>query len=68
MSRANTDLQQIQVFVVMIPLTISNLALVVAVAVILLTIDPLLALCRPRAAAARQRPRQAVLRRTSTPR
>ena len=43
MSRANTDLQQIQFFVVMIPLTISNFVTVVAVTVILFSIDPLLA-------------------------
>ena len=44
MSRANTDLQQIQALVVMIPLTISNGVTVVAVTVILLTINPLLTL------------------------
>jgi ATP-binding cassette, subfamily B, bacterial len=44
MSRANTDLQQIQAFVVMIPLTISNGVTVAAVTVILVSIDPLLAL------------------------
>jgi ATP-binding cassette subfamily B protein len=44
MSRANTDLNQIQAFLVMIPLTISNAVTVLAVAVILLTIDPVLAL------------------------
>ena len=44
MSRANTDLQQIQAFVVMIPLTISNGVTVVAVTVILLTVDPVLTL------------------------
>jgi ABC-type multidrug transport system fused ATPase/permease subunit len=44
MSRANTDLQQIQAFVVMIPLTISNFVTVLAVTVILLTIDPVLTL------------------------
>ena len=44
MSRANTDLQQIQAFVVMIPLTISNAMTVLAVTVILTTIDPLLTL------------------------
>jgi ATP-binding cassette, subfamily B, bacterial len=44
MSRANTDLQQIQAFVVMIPLTISNAVTVAAVTVILVTIDPLLTL------------------------
>jgi ATP-binding cassette subfamily B protein len=44
MSRANTDLQQIQAFVVMIPLTISNAVTVIAVTVILLSLDPLLTL------------------------
>lgn len=44
MSRASSDLMQIQGFVVMIPLTISNLAMVVAVVVVLLTSQPLLAL------------------------
>jgi ATP-binding cassette subfamily B protein len=44
MSRANTDLQQIQAFVVMIPLTISNGVTVAAVTVILASIDPLLTL------------------------
>jgi ATP-binding cassette, subfamily B, bacterial len=44
MSRANTDLQQLQAFVVMIPLTISNGMTVLAVTVILVTIDPLLTL------------------------
>jgi ATP-binding cassette, subfamily B, bacterial len=44
MSRANTDLQQVQAFVVMIPLTISNAFTVLAVTVILLTIDPVLTL------------------------
>jgi ATP-binding cassette, subfamily B, bacterial len=43
MSRANTDLQQIQAFVVMIPLTISNAVTVSAVTVILFLTDPLLA-------------------------
>jgi ATP-binding cassette subfamily B protein len=42
MSRANTDLQQIQAFVVLIPLTISNFVTVAAVTVILLVIDPVL--------------------------
>ncbi len=42
MSRANTDLQQIQAFVVMIPLTISNGVTVLAVTVILFVTDPLL--------------------------
>ena len=42
MSRANTDLQQIQAFVVMIPLTISNGVTVLAVTVILFFIDPVL--------------------------
>jgi ATP-binding cassette subfamily B protein len=44
MSRANTDLQQVQGFLLMIPLTISNGATVLAVTVILVTIDPLLTL------------------------
>jgi len=42
MSRGNTDLQQVQAFLVMIPLTISNGVTVLAVTVILLTIDPVL--------------------------
>jgi ATP-binding cassette subfamily B protein len=44
MSRANTDLQQIQFFLVFIPLAIANTLTVVAVAVVLLLINPLLAL------------------------
>jgi ATP-binding cassette subfamily B protein len=44
LSRANTDLQQIQNFIVLIPLTISNAVTVLAVTVILFTIDPVLAL------------------------
>src|SRR5207302_7172461 len=44
MSRANTDLQQVQAFVVMIPITISNLTVVVVVAVILASMNPLLTL------------------------
>ena len=43
MSRSNTDLQQIQAFVVLIPLTISNAVTVLAVTVILFVIDPVLA-------------------------
>jgi ATP-binding cassette subfamily B protein len=42
MSRANTDLQQVQALLVMIPLTISNGVTVVAVTVILISIDPAL--------------------------
>jgi ATP-binding cassette, subfamily B, bacterial len=42
MSRGNTDLQQVQAFVVMIPLTISNAVTVLAVTVILALIDPVL--------------------------
>ena len=42
MSRANTDLQQVQAFVVMIPLTISNAVTVLAVTAILAFIDPVL--------------------------
>ena len=45
MSRASSDLNQIQMFVVMIPLTLSNVALIAAVGVVLFVIDPLLALC-----------------------
>ena len=45
MSRASSDLNQIQAFVVMIPLTLSNVALITAVGVVLIVIDPLLALC-----------------------
>jgi ATP-binding cassette subfamily B protein len=44
MSRANTDLQQVQAFLVMIPLTISNGVTVLAVTVILAAIDPVLTL------------------------
>lgn len=44
MSRANTDLQQIQALVVMIPLTISNGVTVLAVTVILVRVNPLLTL------------------------
>jgi ATP-binding cassette subfamily B protein len=44
MSRANTDLQQIQFFFVMIPLTLSNAVTVLAVSVILFRSDPDLAL------------------------
>ncbi len=44
MSRASSDLQQIQGFVVMVPITASNLAMVVGVVVVLFTSQPLLAL------------------------
>ena len=44
MSRSSSDLNQVQAFVVMIPLTISNLALVVGVVAILFVTDPFLAL------------------------
>ncbi len=44
MSRSSSDLNQVQAFVVMIPLTISNLALVAGVVVILFVTDPFLAL------------------------
>ena len=43
MSRSSSDLQQIQGFVVMIPITASNLAMVLAVVVVLMTSQPLLA-------------------------
>ena len=44
MSRASSDLQQIQAFVVMIPLVLSNLFQLAAILVLLLSSDPLLAL------------------------
>lgn len=44
MSRSNTDLQQIQGLVVMIPLTISNLMAVVAITVVLVAMSPVLAI------------------------
>lgn len=44
MSRAGTDLQQVQNFVVLVPLTIANLVTVAAAAVILVRIDALLTL------------------------
>ncbi len=43
MSRGNTDLQHLQNFVVMIPLTIANVMTVVGVTVILVIYDPFLA-------------------------
>lgn len=43
MSRASSDLNQIQAFVVMIPLTLSNLFLVVFVVIQLFSMDPTLA-------------------------
>ena len=43
MSRASSDLQQIQGFVVLIPLSLSNIGMVVAVIVVLLLSQPLLA-------------------------
>jgi ATP-binding cassette subfamily B protein len=45
MSRASSDLNQVQMFVVMIPLTLSNLALIVVVVGLLFRTDPVLALC-----------------------
>ena len=42
MSRANTDLQQVQQFVVLVPLTLSNALTVASVTVILVVIDPVL--------------------------
>jgi len=44
MSRSSSDLLQIQGFVVMIPITASQLAMVIAVVIVLLTSQPLLAL------------------------
>jgi ATP-binding cassette, subfamily B, bacterial len=43
MSRSSSDLQQIQSFVVMIPITMSNLGMVLAATVILFVTDPILA-------------------------
>jgi ATP-binding cassette subfamily B protein len=43
MARASTDLQLVNAFVVMIPLTIANLAMVVTVTGVLLWLDPVLA-------------------------
>src|SRR5690606_15495468 len=42
--RANTDLTQVQNFMVMLPITLSNLAAVLGVVVVLVAIDPLLTL------------------------
>ncbi len=44
MSRANTDLQQFQNVVTMVPITTGNALIVVAVAVVMLLTDPVLAL------------------------
>jgi ATP-binding cassette subfamily B protein len=44
MSRANTDLNQVQAFLVMIPITMSNAVAVLAVVVVLVSIDPVLTL------------------------
>ena len=44
MSRSSSDLQQIQQFVVMIPITASNLAMILVVTVILVITNPFLAL------------------------
>ncbi|MEX2659613.1 MAG: ABC transporter transmembrane domain-containing protein, partial [Acidimicrobiales bacterium] len=44
MSRANTDLQQIQFFVVMIPVTFSNAVTVLAATAVMVSINPTLAL------------------------
>jgi ATP-binding cassette subfamily B protein len=44
MSRASSDLNQVQTFVVMIPLTMSNIALIAVVTGILFSTDPTLAL------------------------
>jgi len=43
MSRANTDLTQIQNLITLVPLTLSNAVIVLTAAVILISIDPLLA-------------------------
>ena len=44
MSRASSDLNLVQMFVTMVPITIANVVLIVATAVILLVTDPVLAL------------------------
>ena len=44
MSRASSDLQQLQAFVVMIPITLSNLAMLIAVVALLITSQPMLAM------------------------
>ena len=44
MSRSSSDLQQIQSFVVMIPITMSNMAMILSATIILFITDPLLAL------------------------
>ena len=44
MSRASSDLQQLQAFIVMIPITMSNVAMILAVVVLLFLSQPLLAL------------------------
>jgi ATP-binding cassette subfamily B protein len=44
MSRSSSDLQQIQSFVVMIPITMSNLGMILAATIILFATDPILAL------------------------
>jgi len=44
MSRASSDLQQLQAFVVMIPITLSNLAMLIAVVALLIVSQPMLAL------------------------
>ena len=44
MSRMSADLNQVQMFVVMVPLTVSHVALIAGVTVVLIITDPLLAL------------------------
>ena len=44
MSRASSDLQQLQAFVVMIPITLSNVAMIIAVVILLFASQPFLAL------------------------
>lgn len=44
MSRASSDLQQVQAFVVMIPLVLSNVAMIITVVVLLVVSEPFLAL------------------------
>jgi len=44
MSRASSNLQQLQAFVVMIPITLSNLAMLIAVVALLIVSQPMLAM------------------------
>ena len=67
MARSATDLQQINAFATMIPITIANFLTVALVSVVLLVIDWQLALAGAVLPAVRQHRGQAVLRRSCTP-